>query len=288
MTAPRTPPGTTAPASALRTPPAEPSTPNYTGTHQCVQRTVNVPRRAARKSTDRPLQGLRGGGVRTGMTHSAGTAPAVQAGSSVGSSVWPVPMRHSGRGATSTATTGRSSGSRASASTGSVGPSTGCLPGTTKAIGVVQPTTAPSGTSPAAVHSPSASTCASSHGRLLVDGPSSPRHPRMHSPMQSQSQVLAQAVPVAGADRTPRCASSGYGISLPVSRSAGTLPEVDLSKNAASDLAGPSKFQAEASAEQVPVSPLAPHNERTEPAADAPRKLRPHLYQNYPTQGLYC
>lgn len=277
----RTPPGSTwapttpvscgaAPSAAgtLRTPPSA-------HTCMCVPRPVNAPRRGAtRKSTDRPPQGVRSNIRTTLPSNMGGTVQAT-------TSVWPVPLRGAGRGATGPGGGVGSSRQAAGANYGGSGRAPGGnanVTGNVKALGVSATVSAPGLVS--ATVSASVPSLGSTNNILQSSGLNSSETLRTGHGFVEQTatpQCRAESL-VTGAALD--CTTNGADPSA-------TCRSVKLME---ADSAGyPHKNCEKRSKEQPPPSPLAPHNERAEPAAVVrERKLRPHLYQNYPTRGVYA
>lgn len=280
FTAPRTPSGATSPPpSSLRTPTAAQST--AAGTCMATQR------RPARKSvTERPSQGVRGG-VRAGLPGSGGQGSS-QANTSSGT-VWPVPLRSVGRG----------TGGRPSAGgSGQIGGKAGGA------------TATPAGGYPS---------------RHAVETPGSPRRcARSLSPPQAEPPVrLARAPPQSQpvADQWVNEDSASEQAVLHDTSMSRVIRTLDLSSEK-------KRLDLSSETSQLSSSPLSPLNERrqvrsavtkgaevsklfiekpvvvekiswhehadtTPPPSRSPPegsspKLRPSLYHNYPTLGLYA
>lgn len=278
--APRTPQGNSSPGP-LRTPGATttacmgeaPTTPTYSGTQQsCASRTaVNAApqRRPARKSlTDRPSQGVRGG-VRAGLPGS-GTSSSSQdtygTGRCSSGALLSAPLRGMGRSGASGGTNARTNRSD-NASTN--------LSASLKVGANVSQAAAPS----AAV--------SNAGQRHSAETPSSPRHRSQRSP-SPQSAVEPTTSAPSPSSRTIKWISDWQDI--------GNDPPRDEAIHQEGSPKVLREREDNHDSSQLSSSPLSPLNDRRQMKSgmakfkalddDAP-KMRPHLYQNYPTIGLY-
>lgn len=263
--------------------------------HTCtfVPRPVNTPRRGATcKSTDRPPQGVCNN-VRTTLPGNMGVPMQAT------TSVWPVPLHGVGHGVTGPGRSVYSSRQTVGAKYGDSGRVPGwnasvignvktlggtatALPGTstTPSLGLLNVATLGSTNNilqsnglnrSETCRTANASTAFTSphrEGHGFVEPPATPSLPQLVS--LAESLITSTALDcTTDADPSTTCRFV-------------KLTEANSGQY-------PPKNCGNSSKEPLPPSPLAPHNEKAEPAAVVcERKLRPHLYHNYPTRGVYA
>lgn len=283
-------------AAAAGAPAVEPSTPTYTSAaHQCV-RAVNTQRRGtARKSTDRPPQGLRGGVRAAVPTTATGTVGSGTGSLQAGPPVWPVQHRGgTGRG---------NAGPGAVSGLDRQGVAAGSASGIKATVAAhITAAALPAGSMPGSRgHAEPAPVTP----RRQMRAPSPPQQQppllqqqQQHTPQQLQQTLQQQQqqhspLPSHGQPQVqPHAQHLQQQQQDQASHGMAGAPSVAASRAAALVEDRHPEPRGLPAKEREPVpSPLSPHNERTLPPsapAEEPRKLRPQLYQNYPTRGLYA